>query len=58
MPKKIIIGFQTDKEYKERVIEAGKNFKMGGVAQPINLSMFCRMAVSRLLNELETKGEI
>ena len=54
---KVVIGFETSKEFKERVIEAGKNYKIDGVANPVNLSMFCRIAVSKLLNEIENLKE-
>jgi len=50
---KVVIGFETSREFKERVIEAGKNYKIDGVANPVNLSMFCRIAVAKLLNETE-----
>ncbi len=53
MPK-VVIGFETNEEFKKRVIEAGKKYKIDGVANPINLSMFCRIAVAKLLNEVET----
>lgn len=52
MPK-VIIGFQTTEEFKKRVVEAGKNYKIQGVPNPVNLSMFCRIAVSKLLGILE-----
>ena len=52
---KVVIGFETSKEFKERVIEAGKNYKIDGVANPVNLSMFCRIAVAKLLNGVENK---
>jgi len=51
MPKKIIIGFQTSEEFKKRVVKACKNYEYDGVA--ITLSMFCRIAVSKLLNKIE-----
>lgn len=50
MPK-VVIGFETNKEFKERVIKAGKNFKIDGIASPVSLSLFCRIAIARLLNE-------
>ena len=50
---KVIIGFETGKEFKQRVIEAGKNYKTDGASTPINLSMFCRIAVAKLLNQIE-----
>jgi len=53
MPKKIIIGFQTSEEFKKKVIEAGKKYEMDGVANPVNLSMFCRIAVRALLNKIK-----
>ena len=52
MPK-IIIGFQASEEFKEKVIEAGKNYEMDGVPNPVNLSMFCRIAVRTLLNKIK-----
>ncbi len=55
MPKKIIIGFQTSEEFKNRVIKAGLNYRINGVLQPVNLSMFCRIAVARLLSEIGQK---
>lgn len=54
--KKEIIGFEVDKEFKERVIKAGKKYKIHGLINPVTLSMFCRIAVNTLLNEIE-KGE-
>ena len=58
MSKKVIIGFETSKEWKERLIKAGKNHKIDGISTPINLSLFCRIAVANLLSKIETKGEI
>ena len=52
MPK-VIIGFQTSEEFKDRVIKAGENYKIDGVANPVKLSMLCRIAVSKLLVEIE-----
>ena len=54
MPK-VIIGFQTGEEFKARVIRAGRNYKMDGVSNPINLSMFCRIAVRALLNKIKAE---
>ena len=56
MPKKIIIGFQTSEEFKKKVIEAGKKYKMDGVPNPVNISMFCRIAVRALLNKMKKEG--
>ena len=57
MPKKIIIGFQTDEEFKKKCIEAGKKFKFDGISHPLNLSGLCRIAVEKFLKELEeSKG--
>ena len=56
MPK-IIIGFQTGTEFKKRVVKAGKNYKIQGISNPVNLSMFCRIAVAKLVSEVEEKGE-
>ena len=53
MPKKIIIGFQTSEKFKQRVISAGLNYKIDGVSNPVNLSMFCRIAVAKMLNQIE-----
>ena len=55
MSKKIIIGFQADQEFKERLIKAGKIFKIDGVNYPLNLSGFCRIATEKLLVETERK---
>jgi len=57
MRTRIIIGFQTNKDFKDRVVDAGKNMKIKGVDAPVNLSMFCRIAVSRLVNEVEQQEE-
>jgi len=58
MPKKIIIGFQVNEEFKDRVIKAGKDFKSAGVPYPLNLSGFCRIAVESLLIKIENeRGE-
>ena len=51
--KKIIIGFQTSEKFKQRVISAGLNYKIDGVSNPVNLSMFCRIAVAKMLNQIE-----
>ena len=50
---KVIIGFETSKEFKQRVIEAGLNYKIDGVSNPVNLSMFCRIAVAKLVSDIE-----
>ena len=50
---RVIIGFQTNTEFKDRVIDAGKNYKIDGVSNPVNLSMFCRIATSKLVSEVE-----
>ena len=55
MPKKIIIGFQADEEFKKRLIKAGKIFKIDGISYPLNLSGFCRIATEKLLMETEGK---
>ena len=57
MPKKIIIGFQADQEFKERIIKTGKIFKIDGISYPLNLSEFCRIATEKLLTETERKGD-
>ena len=54
MPK-IQIGFETSKEFKQRVVEAGKNYKIDGITNPVNLSMICRIAVARLVSDIEEK---
>ena len=51
MPKKIIIGFQTSEEIKKEAIKAAKNYKIDGVASPMTLSGFCRVAVLKFLAE-------
>jgi len=48
---KTIIGFEVDKEFKERIIEACKNFKIDDVSYPLKLSGFCRIAVENFLRE-------
>ena len=55
MSKKVIIGFETSKEFKQRVVEAGLNYKIDGVSNPVNLSMICRIAVARLISDIEGK---
>ena len=56
MPKKIIIGFQADQKFKERLIKAGKEFKIEGVSYPLNLSGFCRIATEKLLKDVENQN--
>ena len=56
--KKIIVGFQVYQDFKQRIIEAGKKYEIDGVNNPVNLSMFCRIAVAKLVSEVEEKGEI
>ena len=53
MKDKEIIGFEVSKEFKDRVIKAGKGYKIDGVSNPVNLSMLCRIAVARLVSEIE-----
>ena len=55
--KKIIIGFQTGTDFKKRIIEAGKKYKIQGISNPLNISQFCRIAVAKLVSEVEQKGE-
>ena len=52
---KEIIGFEVNKEFKDRIIEACKNFKIDGVSYPLKLSGFCRIAVENMLRELKEK---
>jgi len=54
MPK-VIIGFQTSEEFKDRVIKAGENYKIDGVPYPMKLSAFCRVAVERFLYDIMKK---
>ena len=59
MPK-VVIGFQTSKENKDRVIAAGKMYENDGVKMPLNVSAFCRLAVERLMYDImksKQKGE-
>ena len=51
--RKPFIGFETSKEFKQRVVEAGKNYKIDGITNPVNLSMFCRIAVAKMLSQIE-----
>ena len=53
MKDKEIIGFEVSKEFKDRVIKAGKGYKIDGVSNPVNLSMLCRIAVAKLVSEIE-----
>ena len=55
--RKPFVGFQTYPEFRQRVVKAGKNYKIDGVNNPVNLSMFCRIAVAKLVSEVEEKGE-
>ena len=55
MPKKIIIGFQADQDFKEKAINAARNFKVDGIPYPMKLSGFCRIAVERLLHDIMKK---
>ena len=55
MPKKIIIGFQADQDFKEKLIKAGKKFTLEGIPYPLKLSAFCRIATEKLLKEIEGK---
>jgi len=52
---KEIIGFEVDKEFKDRIIKACKNFKIDGVSYPLKLSGLCRIAVENFLRELNKK---
>ena len=51
MPK-VVIGFQTSKENKDRVIAAGKMYENDGVKMPLNVSAFCRLAVERFMYDI------
>lgn len=55
MPNKTIIGFEVTEEYKERIIQAGNNYKIDGVSYPLKLSGFCRIATEKFLREVENK---
>ena len=55
--KKIIVGFQVYQDFKKRIIEAGKKYKIQGISNPLNISQFCRIAVAKLVSEVEQKGE-
>ena len=58
MISKTIMGFEVSKELKERIIKAGKNFKIGNVTIPLTVSQFCRIAIDKLLNEIENLKEV
>jgi len=51
--KKKIVGFEVDKEFKERIDKACKQFKINGLSAPVKFSMFCRIAVEKLLKEIK-----
>lgn len=51
--KKKIVGFEVDKEFKDRIDRACKQFKIDGVSAPVKFSMFCRIAVEKLLKEIK-----
>ena len=51
--KKIIVGFQVYQDFKQRIIEAGKKYKIQGISNPLNISQFCRIAVAKLVSEVE-----
>jgi len=55
--KKIIVGFQVYQDFKKRIIEAGKKYKIQGISNPLNISQFCRIAVAKLVSDIEEKGE-
>ena len=55
--KKIIVGFQVYQDFKKRIIEAGKKYKIQGISNPLNISQFCRIAVAKLVSDIEGKGE-
>jgi len=50
---KAMLFFRTSIEFKQRVIEAAKKYKLDGIDGLINASMFCRIAVSKLVSEVE-----
>ena len=53
MPNKTIVGFEVDKEFKDRIIKAGKHYKVNGIPFPLKLSGFCRMATEILMGKVE-----
>lgn len=57
MPNKTIVGFEVDKEFKDRIIRAGKNYKVNGIPFPLKLSGFCRMATEILMRKVEEEEE-
>ena len=57
MPKKVIIGFEVPETFKKRAIETAKKYKIGGVLQPVKLSLFCRIAVANLMYDIENDRE-
>lgn len=55
--KRVVIGFETTKEFKDRAIKAGKAYKSGNIFCPLTLSSFCRVAVEALILKREIEEE-
>ena len=54
-PKRIMVYFQADQEFKDELIKAGKSFKADGISCPLSISGFCRIAVEKLIAEERSK---
>jgi len=52
MENKTIVGFEVDKEFKDRIIKAGKDYKVNGIPLPLKLCGFCRSATEILVREV------
>ena len=53
--EKFVVGFQVTAEKKQEIEKASTNYRVDKITVPLTLSQFCRIAVDKLLKELNYK---
>jgi len=53
MKHRTLLTFEVSKELKGKIEKYAKNYKTNGYNCPLKASAFCRMAIEKLIKELE-----
>ena len=52
--QKCIIGFEVTAEKKKEIVDASNNYQIDNIKMPLKISQFIRIAVEKLLKEINT----
>ena len=55
MKHRILLTFEVTKELKGKIEKCAKNYSVNGYSCPLKASAFCRMAIEKLIKDLEDK---